>query len=331
MAKTTKISTKIKILGALLMILVSAIVSTTIYLNKQTSKDALIVNIVGKQRMLTQKMAKNIFFIQYTGSKDLYELNEAVDEFINGLNTLQHGDKSRGIVSVPTLKILNQLQDVKKLWKDYYENIQNFKIIITNNQTSTSTSQIELQSIVMDIHKSNPILLNNIDKLVTLYTENSEDKIQNIKTTQYIFLFIFVIILVYSLFQLRSIETHVDTFMNYYKKIITGDDISQLKPMQLEDENETEIIEVSNTINCFIEKINTAMDYSNEASKKLENLTEEFDSIIDAMEDSPLKTKDLCNSEDIMIESSEELINSTKKLQQLKAELEKLTISCKLA
>ena len=36
----------------------------------------------------------------------------------------------------------------------------------------------------------------------------------------------------------------------------------------------------------------------------------------------------LNNSEDIMIESTEELINSTKKLHKLKSELDKILIKC---
>ena len=52
---TNKISTKIKIIGSLLIILMLSTIATTIYLNQQTYKDALIINIAGKQRMLTQK------------------------------------------------------------------------------------------------------------------------------------------------------------------------------------------------------------------------------------------------------------------------------------
>ena len=333
MAKITKISTKIKILGLLLIILIVGIVSTTIYLNNQTSKDALVVNIVGKQRMLTQKMAKNIFYTYYTKSYDFYELNSAVDEFIKGINVLQHGDKERGIYSVPSPKINFQLMDVKKLWQEYFEYIQNYKILVT--QEKTPRRYVALDIVVQDIYKSNSVLLDNVDKLVTMYTENSEEKIYNITLAQYVSIFIFLIIFIYSLLQLRSIESHVDSFMAYSKKLISGEDISKLKPMKLVEESEVEIVEVGNTINCFINKINSAMDYSNDAllqsqkaSSKLEELTDEFDAIIDSISDSSLSTAHLNNSEDMMIESTEELINSTKKLQKLKDELQELTKSC---
>ncbi len=333
MAKVTSISTKIKLLGFLLIILIIGIVSTTIYLNNQTSKDALVVNIVGKQRMLTQKMAKNIFYTYYTKSYDFYELNSAVDEFIKGLDILQHGDKQRGIYSVPSPKINFQLMDVKKQWKEYLGYIQNYKILVI--QEKTPQRDIALDIVVQEIYKSNSTLLNNVDKLVTMYTDNSEEKIYNITIAQYISIFIFLIIFIYSLLQLRSIEAHVDSFMFYSKKIINSEDISKLKPMELVEESEVEIVEVGNTINCFIDKLNSAMDYSNNAllqsqsaSVKLEELTDEFDSIIDEISDSSLSVEHLSNSEDMMIESTEELINSTKKLQKLKLELQELTKSC---
>jgi nitrate/nitrite-specific signal transduction histidine kinase len=63
MISLNKISTKIKLLGALLIALMVSVISTTIYLNQQNIKDALVVNIVGKQRMLTQKISKNVFYL----------------------------------------------------------------------------------------------------------------------------------------------------------------------------------------------------------------------------------------------------------------------------
>ena len=127
--------------------------------------------------------------------------------------------------------------------------------------------------------------------------------------------------------QLRSIESHVDSILKYSKMLINNKDKSKFTPLELKAESESEIIEVSDTINCFVQKINSAMDYSNEAlkqseyaSSKLEELTDEFDTILGELKDASLASKHLNNSEDIVIESTEELINSTKKLANLKQE-----------
>ena len=332
MSKTNKISTKIKLLGGLLVILMLSVISTTIYLNQLNIKDALIVNIVGKQRMLTQKISKNIFYIHYSSNKDYYELNEATNEFINGLNILRHGDVDKGIYSVPTAKISIQLTEVETLWNRFHENIQNFKLFSNVNKSTSD----ELNTIVTNIYKENTILLDNVDKLVTMYTQHSEDKTEYIKLFQYAAAIMFIFLFIYSLLQLRVIESHVDEFMQYSKMLLSNEETSnKLEPIKLESESEIEIVEVSDTINCFINKINSAMDYSNEAllqsqqaSHKLEELTDEFDTILDELKDKPLVYKHLNNSEDIVIESTEDLMNSTKRLQNLKKELEILTRTC---
>lgn len=330
MFTSNKISSKIKILGALLIVLMLSVIATTIYLNQQNAKDALLINIAGKQRMLTQKISKNIFYINYSSNKDFYELNAAVDEFINGLNTLKHGEQDKGIASAPTVKIADQLTRVSLLWNDFHENIQNFKLHFNSNDVNKIP---ELDRIVTAIYKNNTILLDNVDKLVTMYTLHSESKTEYIKTFQYIGATALLFIFTYALMQLRSIESHVDEFMEYSKKLINEEYGEKLQPLNIHAESE--ILEVSDTINCFIKKINSAMDYSNEAllqsqnaALKLEEITDEFDTILTELQDKSLISKHLNNSEDMAIASAEGLINSTKKLQNLKEELEKLTKSC---
>ncbi len=329
MKKINKISTKIKIMGSLLILLMISVISTTIYLNHQNAKDALVINIAGKQRMLTQKIAKNVFYIYHNSNADFYELNSANEEFIDGLNILKHGDSEKGISPTPTQKIKLQLSDVSKLWEEFYQDVQNFKLL-----ASSEHKKEELENTVISIYKSNTILLDNVDKLVSMYTVHSEDKTNFIKTFQYLSASILFLLILYSIVQLKSIESHVDSFIQYSRKI-SNEDISKLTPIKLEDESEGEIIEVSNTLNCFINKINSAMNHSDEALKqskyasaKLEELTDEFDTILGELEDKSIASKHLNKSEDIVISSTEELFNSTKKLSNLKKELEKLTKSC---
>jgi len=331
MKKPNKISTKIKLIGALLILLMSLVIGTTIYLNQQNVKDALIINIAGKQRMLTQKIAKNIFYTYYNSTEDFQELDSACDEFIKGLSTLKAGDKDSGISPVPTYQISTTLMEIESEWIRFYEDIKNFKLLTK----SLPEKKNELKKIVDSIYNNNTILLYDVDKLVTMYTEHSEDKTNFIKSFQYLSGAILFLLYIYSLMQLKSIEANVSSFMMYSKMLMNNQDMSNLTPLKLEAESESEIIEVSDTINGFIKKINSAMDYSDEAlnqskkaSSKLEELTDEFDIILDELKDKASASKHLNNSEDIVIESTEELINSTKRLSNLKKELEKLRRDC---
>jgi len=329
--KPNTISTKIKLIGILFIILMTSIIITTIYLNDKNKKDALIINIAGKQRMLTQKISKNIFYL-YQNSKESYsELDSATVEFIYNLNSLKNGNNLIGIIKAPTDDIAKQISKVEILWNNFYSNINSFKGIIINR---TPENETELKSIVKSIYNTNNTLLNEVDNLVSMYTSYTEEKTNYLKYIQYIFGLTILFLMSYSFVQLRAMEENAKKFLELSKKIVQNPEGEHLEPIQIEAEKE--IVEATDTINCFINKINSAMTYSSNAveqsknaSIKLEEITDEFDVIINELTNSAEISKHLDKSEDMVIQTQEELINSTKKLQELKNELDKLLNSCK--
>ncbi|MFA7083259.1 MAG: type IV pili methyl-accepting chemotaxis transducer N-terminal domain-containing protein [Arcobacteraceae bacterium] len=328
--KTQKISTKIKTLGALFVLLTLGIIATTIYLNEKNAKDALIINIVGKQRMLTQKIAKNIFYLNHTKTNNFNELDASIDEFIYSLNTLREGNPLLGISGVPTKHIATQFYIIDIIWNNYNQNVQDFKReILVENPTDLK----RLNLFVEGIYTNNTILLKEVDNLVHLYTLHAEDKTKYLRYFQYAAALLLLLLFIYGFIKLKEIEQNAQNFIDSTKRLIENGDIEHLKPIQLKAESE--IVEVSDTINCFISKINSAMEFSSsaieqsrQASNKLEEITEEFDKILDDLKDSATISKQLNRSEDMVIESTEDLINSTKRLQELKTELDKLKKSC---
>jgi len=329
--KPNTISTKIKLIGILFIILMTSIIITTIYLNDKNKKDALIINIAGKQRMLTQKISKNIFYL-YQNSKESYsELDSATVEFIYNLNSLKNGNNLIGIIKAPIDDIAKQISKVEILWNNFYSNINSFKGIIINR---TPENETELKSIVKSIYNTNNTLLNEVDNLVSMYTSYTEEKTNYLKYIQYIFGLTILFLMSYSFVQLRAMEENAKKFLELSKKIVQNPEGEHLEPIQIEAEKE--IVEATDTINCFINKINSAMTYSanaveqsKNASIKLEEITDEFDVIINELTNSAEISKHLDKSEDMVIQTQEELINSTKKLQELKNELDKLLNSCK--
>lgn len=329
--KQNTISTKIKFIGILFIILMSSIIATTIYLNEKNKKDALIINIAGKQRMLTQNISKNIFYIYHNKNSSYSELDTSTIEFIYNLNSLKDGNSLIGISKAPTNEIEKQLSKVEILWNNFHKNIIDFKEIIQHNDTD---NDLALKNIVDSIHDTNTTLLSQVDSLVSMYTTYSEQKSDFIRYIQYLFALFIIILMFYSFSQLKAMEENVKKFFDESKKIMEENSNELLSPIKIEAEKE--IVEATDTINCFIDKINAAMTYSsnaieqsNNASIKLEEITEEFDKIIDELTNSADISKQLNKSEDIVIQSQENLMNSTKKLQELKNELDKLMNSCK--
>lgn len=329
--KENTISSKIKLIGIFFIILMTSIIVTTIYLNEKNKKDALVINIAGKQRMLTQKISKNIFYL-YHNNESNKELDEATIEFINNLNSLKNGNSLSGIFKAPTNEIKKQILKVEGLWDSFYININEFKKNIT---TRNSSNELLLETIVHSIYNTNNELLHEVDILVSMYTVYTEEKTDYIRYIQYLFALIILILISYSFSQLKTMEANAKKFFEFSKQVTQNPDDKPLEPIIIEAEKE--IVEATDTINCFINKINSAMVYSanaveqsKNASIKLEEITDEFDIIINELTNSTEISKQLDKSEGIVIQTHEELINSTKKLQELKKELDRLLHSCKI-
>ncbi len=324
--KNISVSKKIKILGLLLIGSIFIVISVSIYLNQNNIKDATIVNIAGKQRMLTQKITKNIFYLYQSKSDDFTEMDEAIKEFNYGLNTLKNGNISLNIPSAPTQNIDEQIIKVEYIWRKFEENTKNFKYGILENDIR------KLNEVLSYVYQSNNDLLTEVDKIVTLYTNHIEEKTAFIKRFQYIsfaFLFIFAL---YAVIQLKQIEFHAREFFEKYKKI-SSSDIAELEPINVNAEQE--FVDMADDMNCFISRVTSVMTYSQNAleqselaSKKLEALTEEFSTIINELENRSDVLKQIDKSEDIAIESSENLLKTTKKLNDLKTQLDTLLQTC---
>lgn len=328
--KENTISNKIKSIGVLFIVLMISIIISNIYLNEKNKKDSLVINIAGKQRMLTQKIAKNIFYL-YHNNESQNELDEATIEFIYNLNSLKNGNDLIGVFSAPNDEIAKQISKVEILWNNFHSNINIFKEIVIKRDLSNEEF---LKSIVHSIYKTNNTLLNEVDILVSMYTVYNEEKSDYIRSIQYLFTIIILILIIYSFSQLKAMELNAKKFFEYSKKLAENPDNQPLEPIKIEAEKEIE--EATDTINCFINKINSAMTYSanaveqsKNASVKLEEISDEFDVILHELNNSAEISKHLDKSEGIVIQTQEDLIKSTKKLQELKNELDNLLNSCK--
>jgi nitrate/nitrite-specific signal transduction histidine kinase len=326
--RVISVSTKIKVIGLLLISSIFIVIGVTIMLNQKNVTDALIINIAGKQRMLTQKMTKNIFYLYQNQNGDFLELDKSIDQFNYGLVVLTKGDELLKISAAPTKEIAMQLSKVSVIWKTFEANIKEFRSALSSSNTSNLHRNFNY------IKATNNELLEEVDKVVTLYSQYIEEKTDFIKKFQYAasaFMFFFAL---YSLIQLKQIEEHAREFIEKYKKI-SSNKIDELEPIALQN-SEKEFVEMANDMNCFIHKVNSVMDYSKNAleqseiaSKKLEGLTSEFGNIIDDLENKSEVLSNIDRSEDIAIETSENLLKTTKQLNDLKSQLDQLLLSCK--
>lgn len=324
--KKSNISTKIKVIGILFALLMTSIIATTIYLNNKNEKDAMIINIAGKQRMLTQNISKNIFYLYSNPKSSQNELDSSIEEFIYNLESLKGGNSLGKLKEAPNMQIDRQMLQIEYLWSIFYQNIVKFKELIHNN-----TNQKELQNIVNIIYETNPELLYEVDALVSLHTINSEQKIRFLKNSQYFFAILILFLIIYSFLELKTMEKNALRFLEESKKVMEQNFEEPLKPLKIEAEGE--LVEASNIFNRFLNKINSAiidsnsaLEQSKNASYKLEEISNEFDEIINELQNKSEISKQLNRSEDIAIQTQEQLLHSSKRLNELKNELEKIIL-----
>ncbi|MBM4054911.1 MAG: PAS domain S-box protein [Planctomycetes bacterium] len=149
------INKKISLL-LLLMLAVAAANLFVVYRYQDTQKhDNHIVNVAGRQRMLSQKISRLALSIVYVNdnTNDRQFLEEAVNTYDLSLQTLWNGGESMGIIIPPAPSIMNELfQYNSELWQSFKKKVA---IAIKNtHDTKTSRDAIDF------IRQNNDKLLN---------------------------------------------------------------------------------------------------------------------------------------------------------------------------
>ncbi len=125
------------------------------------------INLAGKERMLTQRMAKDILAIKNNLDKKSHirDFKESRELFSKILNGLQRGDKNLKLVGTKISNIVNQLKVVDKSWKDMQS--------ILNSALKGKNTQKAIE--ILDN------LLVEMDSVVTLYTKSINRAKQRLK------------------------------------------------------------------------------------------------------------------------------------------------------
>lgn len=124
-----------------------------------------VLNLSGKQRMLSQKMSKEVLLINLGLKKDdnLANLKATSSLFDKTLKGLRDGDESLHLPPTTSRRILRQIDTkIQPLWETYYKNIQAIL-----DAGSVSTEQLEA------VAQNNLPLLQEMNKCVKLYEKDA--------------------------------------------------------------------------------------------------------------------------------------------------------------
>jgi hypothetical protein len=131
--------------------------------NQSKQQSGTVINLAGKQRMLTQKMSKEALFIAKGIDVDTNKenLTKTVGLFDKTLKGLAAGDEELNLPKTEDKEIVVQLEKVTELWTPFKENIE--KVIDGKSDKAT------LEAIAQE----NLPLLKNMNQAVGMYAKAS--------------------------------------------------------------------------------------------------------------------------------------------------------------
>jgi nitrate/nitrite-specific signal transduction histidine kinase len=124
-----------------------------------------VVNVAGRQRMLSQKMAKEILLIALKQSADenRTQLKADAELFSKVQAGLVNGDPQLGLPATSNKTILAQMSKVDSLWKE-------FQPLATEAETSPEVPA----PVVAKVADLSPKLLNEMNRAVSMYESESK-------------------------------------------------------------------------------------------------------------------------------------------------------------
>ncbi len=314
--------TKIKIVGALIFVLSMSLAVLSISMSKNHTQNNDILDTINQQKDFTQEISKNIFYIYKNKNQPSEKLDALIQKFIDNMN-----NKSIDNTAFASKEMQKQNEKILVLWNQFYLYVQKFR---DNTQVATLYSNILLEGIVKDIYNTNLKLLMEFNKLINLnqhYFNASEKKNKNIQYTLFLLL---IFLLIYLFFQVNMTISFIQKFLITSKNIISSSSIENLEYMDVEKKSD-EVLEATNNFNHMVDKINNSIEHASQSLehsyKSLEVCEENIEELMELfsdMQENDTTEDEFTKKEDALILSLEELSISSKNLQNMKLDLEKL-------
>ena len=242
-------------LFALLTIAVTVLLSQLLIqynLNSQLS-DSRIINISGKQRMLSQKLTKEILILNFvtdtTKSKaEIIQINKTISLWKFNQNALENGNDSLGFPKEKSKALAALFKGIRPNFKAI---IDASALFLENKKTKKESA--ENQKLVQIILKNEAIFLSKMNQIVGEYDKEALKKVTLQSKTEYaILLFTILVLLLEFIFIFKPTNKKVE-------KLISKLLFSEKKALKLA--HDTEIIsEIKENSVKELKSLNYAME-----------------------------------------------------------------------
>lgn len=196
-------------LVALLLLLSQIIIQATIYLQEDDSR---VINIAGRQRMLSQRINKAAFGLYISENtmenKRYYkELKTSLALWERSHNGLLNGDEELGLPGKNSKQINKMFERIETP----YKNVAGAAHMILEINKSGNLSKADLQPMIITIQKNEQLFLRGMDAIVFQYDAEAKAKTNLIRIVEVLLLVCILITLALEvLFIFRPAERQIE-------------------------------------------------------------------------------------------------------------------------
>lgn len=237
---TALIKRYVKTLSIAALILLAGQVGIQFFNQRQYS-DAVTINIAGRQRMLSQRLAKVTLAIQTTKDQSyLRELQTVVDLWEKSHQGLQFGDAALGLTGNNSNEVQQMFAEISPV---YHTMLAAAKNILQLSQTNKNyPASPDFSIFLTQILDHEGVFLQRMDAIVKQYEKEAKDRVNKVAKIQWLLLAINWLVLL------------LETFLIFYPRVREIDDyIAEIEAAknhatELSAELESQKIELENNL-----------------------------------------------------------------------------------
>lgn len=170
------------------------------HLNNQLN-DSRVINVAGRQRMLSQKLTKELLLLSGTQPQTrdslIRELDQTLSLWTASHQGLQNGSDSLGLPASNSELVQEMFEEITPYHLAMVTGIQS---VLDSIQQHQFLSQLHLQELTQTVRNNEPIFLRGMDSIVFQYDAEARSKLQILKRTEIILLAVALLILILEVF-----------------------------------------------------------------------------------------------------------------------------------
>lgn len=238
---------------------------TVLSLYQTLNLSATDINVAGRQRMLSQRLAKEAMLVaQQIENREV--LQKTIDLFEQSHHMLLEGDVEKGVNAITNEAILQQMDVVHELWETYHQTIVNY----VNKPSETG---------LQEIHKQSPIILKEMHKTVGMMASHANSVKQQLLVVAFVMtVIVLVVILLNHLFGMSVMMKEVKLLRGGLLKVSEGDFTHPLA----DPETDTEMDQIFKAYNRMLDNVSEMIGGVHRVSKMINKDSEK---VMDKMND----------------------------------------------